>query len=198
MTSGKDTVSYFNQIAESWQRLAAIDPAAVAAALDALRLSKGSRVLDAGCGTGLMLTPLLSRLGNPGGTDTYGRVVGLDPARRMLAVAARRIRDPRLRLVCTSLCDYDGVDGPFDAILCSRILHLMDDPPAVLTRLAGWLKPGGRLVILHVLDEEEVTNPVVVTLEHALSGDKWTRPACERGTHWAVLAATRFGLEGLD
>jgi len=198
MTSGKDTVSYFNQIAESWQRLAAIDSAAVDAALDALRLSEGSRVLDVGCGTGLMLKPLLARLGSPVRDGTNGQVVGLDPARRMLAVAARRFRDPRLRLVCASLCDYDGDDGPYDAILCSRVLHLMDDPPAALTRLAGWLKPGGRLVILHEMGEKEVSDSVVATLEHALPGDKWTRPASVRGTHWAVLAATRFGLERLD
>ena len=148
MSSGKDSISYFNQIAESWQRLAAVDPVAVAVTMDALHLSGESHVLDVGCGTGTMLAPLLHRLGNPHSEGTDGRVVGLDPALRMLAVTARRFRDPRLRLVCTSLCDYDGGDGPFDAILCCRVLHHLEDPAAALTRLARWLKQGGRLAIL--------------------------------------------------
>ncbi len=47
----------------------------------ALHLSPGARVLDVGCGTGLNLAPVLSRIG------PAGRVLGVDRSDAMLAQA---------------------------------------------------------------------------------------------------------------
>ncbi|MBP7402129.1 MAG: methyltransferase domain-containing protein [Clostridia bacterium] len=140
------SVGHFNQIAEEWARLATIPDGVGEAALDALDLSAGSCVLDAGCGTGPLFAALLDRIGPD------GRAVGLDPARRMLAIAARRLRDPRLRLVCLHIGEYDGRDGPFDGILCCRTLHHLPDPDATVARMTGWLRPGGCLAVLHETD----------------------------------------------
>lgn len=192
MTSGKDSISYFNQIAESWQRFSTVDPAAAAATVDALRVPPGGRLLDVGCGTGPLFGPLLERLGGDGSCG-QGLLVGLDPARRMLAVAKRTHRDPRLRLVCATIEEYDGGDGPFDSILVSRVLHHLEDPAAAMTRLTGWLRPGGRLVVLDTREIGTTQEGGSDSCERALSVPGLVCCTESHGNGWSVWVMTKPG-----
>ncbi|KAJ0273070.1 hypothetical protein CBS470a_012414 [Colletotrichum nupharicola] len=45
--------------------------------------------------------------------------------------------------------------APFDVAIISMALHHLDDPPAMLVRLAAWLKPGGVLIAVEGIDVEE-------------------------------------------
>jgi 2-polyprenyl-3-methyl-5-hydroxy-6-metoxy-1,4-benzoquinol methylase len=144
MTS--DSVFHFNLVAEAWSRTAVPDAAVVDASLDAACMPAGACVLDAGCGPGLLLPFLLERVG------PTGRIVALDSARRMLAIAARRHGEARIRFVCSDLSAYDGLGGPFDTIVCCRFLHHMPDPLLSARKMAGWMRPEGRLLIMHELD----------------------------------------------
>ncbi len=192
MTSADDpTVAYFNQIAESWHRLSALPPAAAAAVLTALDIKAGQRVLDVGCGTGLLFAPLLARLG-PAETSDPGCLVGLDPARRMLAIAARAHRgETRLRLVCAALAGYNGDDGPFDAILACRVLPHLPDPGHAVGRLLDWLRPGGRLVICETWDENTAAPTPGTTLPPPPGG--WVCQPAATGSHWGVWMYRRPG-----
>lgn len=157
MTS--DSIPHFNQIAEVWARVAGLDPSVRDAALDAACIPAGGAVLDAGCGSGLLLPALLSRIGSG------GRIVALDGARRMLAIAARQTPDPRIRYVCLDLSDYDGGDGPFDTAVCCRLLLHLHDPATALARMAGWLRPDGRLVVFHEGERDEETAAQAASLQ---------------------------------
>ncbi len=192
MTSGKDKVSYFNQIAESWQRIASVDPVAAAVTVDALCVPPGGRLLDVGCGTGPLFGPLLERLGGVGSCG-QGLLVGLDPARRMLAVAGRTHRDPRLRLVCAAIEEYDGGDGPFDSILISRVLHHLEDPSSVVARLAGWLRPEGRLVILDTREPGSAQKDIPDTWDPARSVPGLVCCAESHGDGWEIWVLTTSG-----
>ena len=187
MISADDkNVAYFNQIAESWHRVSALPPAAVTAIMQALRIAPGQRVLDVGCGTGLLFPPLLARLGSRTAPDP-GYVVGLDPARRMLAIAARTHRDePRLRLVCASLSQYDGRDGPFDAILCCRVLSHLSASTQAVRQLLRWLSPSGRLVVFEMWEEDALT--AIKTKEAQLPPPPTGRDCCRAATghNWGL------------
>jgi len=102
------------------------------------RLAPGMRVLDAGCGTGL----LLSRL--PAGVA----LAGLDASERALEHARHRLDARRADLRRGALpADPAFPPASFDWILLTDVLEHLDDDSASLAVLRGLLKPGGRLLL---------------------------------------------------
>ncbi|MBV5243399.1 class I SAM-dependent methyltransferase [Mycolicibacterium sp. PAM1] len=125
-----------------WKRLAA-SGASVHGEADLiealLREGGGTRVLDAGCGTGRVAIELAAR-----GFD----VVGLDADPTMLETA--RAKAPRLRWIEADLVDTDGhLDETFDVVaLPGNVMIFLDrgTEAAVVAALARRLAPGGLLV----------------------------------------------------
>lgn len=102
------------------------------------RLEPGQRLLDAGCGTGL----LLSRL--PGDL----RLAGLDASERALEHARARLSSRESDLRAGSLPGAPGFDDEsFDWILLTDVLEHLEDDRASLAVLHGLLRPGGRLLL---------------------------------------------------
>ena len=61
------------------------------------------------------------------------------------------------------LCDaraWDGAGGPFDAVVLGEVLYYLDKPlvqeefEEALGRMAGWVAPGGRLLLAHGFADE--------------------------------------------
>jgi ubiquinone/menaquinone biosynthesis C-methylase UbiE len=102
------------------------------------------RILDIGCGTGVLLERVASAHG-------VGRLAGLDPSAPMLAVAARRLREagcPSPGLVQGASEAIPFAPGSFDLVVSSNSLHFWPDPGAGLLEIARVLGPGGRLLLL--------------------------------------------------
>lgn len=100
--------------------------------IDWLRPQPGEKVLDLGCGDGVLTADLIAN-----GVD----VVGVDASPRQIE-AARRRGIPALVV--------DGHELPFsaefDAVFSNAALHWMQRPDDVLTGVARALKPGGRFI----------------------------------------------------
>lgn len=102
-------------------------------------IPEGARVLDLGCGTGLLLSKL---------KPSHG--VGIDLSPRMIEIA--RQNHPDLHFVCGDFEDpavFDQIDGPFDVIVLSDAIGFVDDCQLVLKRLHRLCKPDTRLVIAY-------------------------------------------------
>ncbi len=119
---------------------------AVVAALDALGLQAGMRVLDAGCGAGVHL-PLMADLVGPG-----GMVVGLDIDSERVALA-RELCQPLMTTCAIELRVGDlhetPVDaGSFDLVWSSAVLHHEPAPVETLHHFRSLVRPGGLVAIL--------------------------------------------------
>jgi ubiquinone/menaquinone biosynthesis C-methylase UbiE len=107
------------------------------AAVQALDLKPGDRVLDIGCGTGLNFRDIAKAVG------PSGLVVGTDLSHGMLSEVERR---PNLRLVQAAASQEVFKPESFDAILSTYVISTILDEE-ILGPLCRALKPGGRLVI---------------------------------------------------
>ena len=100
----------------------------------------GAKVLDLGCGPGILLERFASA-----GCEVYG----VDSARQMLALAEQRV--PAARLALADLRDELPAEWGcgFRAIICTYAIHHIDDAEKVelVGRLLELLEPGGAVLI---------------------------------------------------
>lgn len=109
-------------------------------AIASLQPAPGTRVLDAGCGTGEVLEWLSSSV-QPGGV-----AVGLDLAAAH-TLAARRHAGPAALVLQGDLAHAPFADGQFDLVWCANTIHHLHDPLAGIHALARLLRSGGRIAI---------------------------------------------------
>ena len=103
-------------------------PALGAPVLELLAASAGERILDLGCGDGVL-------------TEKGATVVAVDAAPEMVAAARARGIDARV-MPGQNLT----FDGEFDAVFSNAALHWMRPPEDVLAGVLRALRPGGRFV----------------------------------------------------
>ncbi len=109
----------------------------------ALNLRAGERVLDMGCGMGLLTRELALAVG------PTGYVLGIDNSRPMLALAQRRCGDlGQIELKEGSVTAIPEPDNGLDAIACTQLLLYLPDVAQTIQEMHRVLKPGGRVAIV--------------------------------------------------
>lgn len=100
----------------------------------------GAKVLDLGCGPGVLLAPFAEA-----GCEVYG----VDSSRQMLALAERRVPTAHLDLADIRDGLPEGWGSGFAAITCTYAIHHIsdEDKVALVRRLLGLLEPGGAVLI---------------------------------------------------
>jgi 2-polyprenyl-3-methyl-5-hydroxy-6-metoxy-1,4-benzoquinol methylase len=98
----------------------------------ASELNSGKKVLEIGCGTGLF-TEIFA--------ETGADIIAVDISPELLQKAKSRNLPPTVHILEKRFEDCD-LDGPFDAILGSSILHHLA-VKAALAKIYELLKPGG-------------------------------------------------------
>ncbi len=118
--------------------LAAGDPAA------------GPMVIDVGTGSGVLAIDAAERW-------PEALVLGVDPSRGMLEMAARRAQragldHERVRWITAPAADLPLPDASMDLVVSSFAFQLVPDRPAALAEAWRILRPGGRLAFVTWLD----------------------------------------------
>jgi ubiquinone/menaquinone biosynthesis C-methylase UbiE len=97
------------------------------------------RVLDLGCGTGIVARLLRERLGGA------AQITGADVSPPMIAKA--RAVAPDVQWHEADAASLPFPDGSFDLVLCQQMLQFVPDRLAVLREVRRVLSPGGKLLL---------------------------------------------------
>ena len=156
----------------------------------------GARVLDVGCGAGLLSEALAGEGADVVALDLAPELI--DVARLHLLESGRRV-DYRLMPVETLAA---AEPASFDVVTCMEMLEHVPDPAAVVQACADLLKPGGRLFL-------STLNRTPLAFATAIVGAEYIARLLPRGTHdyrqfirpselGAWLRAAGLGLEDVS
>lgn len=108
--------------------------------LDQIGPARGLRILDVGCGDGL----LAIRLAQGG-----AQVTGLDASADMIAAARGRAKASGVEvgLIEGDASDLPCSDGHFDCVVSVSTLCFIADPRRAIREMVRVLQPGGRLIL---------------------------------------------------
>lgn len=186
-TVDPDEIARFEAMAEAWwdpegefRPLHRMNPCRLAYSVDqimaqhgrdprARRPFVGLRLLDIGCGGGLLAEPM-ARLG--------AEVVGADASGRNIAVA--RLHAERMGLsidyrTATAEALVEAGEG-FDAVLNMEVVEHVSEPQAYLDACARLVRPGGIMIVSTINRNAKSWAFAIVGAEHVL---RWL----PRGTH---------------
>ena len=142
---------------------------------DAVPLNRNMRVLDYGCGTGLLSFPL---------KDAVGDMLLADTSSGMLAVAAEKIAAHGAAQMQTAKLDLltDPLPaGSFDLIVTAMTLHHIPDTDRILRVFHDLLKPGGTLCIADLDHEDGSFHGIEVDVHHGFERDALAGRAARAG-----------------
>jgi SAM-dependent methyltransferase len=147
-------------------------------ALEICRFARGSRILDAGCGTGATLRQV-ARSGD------YA-VFGIDLSASLLAAAGSQ--GPGSRLIRGNLERLPFAGQSFDGIICECTLS-QTRTAAVLPEFGRVLRPGGQLILSDLYRKSPPKSPPAQAVENASLATKeqslaLLQAARFEATHW--------------
>ena len=183
----QDLARAFDAQAERFERAKVTRDAASLARLVAFAaFPPGSRVLDAGCGPGLVAEAFL---------DAGHDVLGVDLSGEMVRRARERCArfGARARFVQGSV--FDLAEGPFGASVSRNVLHHLESPAAFVARQASLVRPGGVVVALDLTgDPDPARNAWAQSIER--DRDRTHTRTLTPGEMLDLFASA--GLEGLS
>ena len=130
---------------------------------------KGLRMLDIGCGAGILSEPL-ARLG--------AEMVGADPSEENIAVASAHAEDNGIEVdYCATTAEALAAAGEtFDVVLAMEVVEHVNDVKEFVATCASMVKPGGLMIAATL-------NRTLKSFALAIVGAEYILRWLPRGTH---------------
>lgn len=136
----QDVITFFDSLASGWDADMIRNDEIIGKILDNVGVTAGTEVLDVACGTGVLLPDYLKR-----GVKS---VTAVDISPEMVKIAQRKFPEGNVHILCGDVEEIP-LEQRFDCIVVYNAFPHFPEPEKLICRLAGLLKPGGRLTIAH-------------------------------------------------
>ena len=141
--------------------------------LEQLRPQNGEAILDVGCGTGTFA--ILCKQRSP-----RARVVGLDPDREVLAIAAEKAKRAGVEVEWVHGYAHDAgrYDGEFDKAVSSLLFHQVraEDKRIGIEAMFRAVRPGGEVHIVDYCRQADRLMRTLFRIVQSLDGYETTQP----------------------
>ncbi len=141
-------MSHFNSQANQWDTPEKITQNKAYSELIKKHLShtSGIKILEVGCGTGLLGSQFLNH---------DNSLLGIDTSEGMLKVFSEKFNsNPLVSARLLNLEEEELNNEKFDLIISSMAFHHLKNPAKMLAKLSGYLNPNGLIAIID-LDQED-------------------------------------------
>ena len=147
--------------------------------LGLLGVAVDERVLDVGCGSGVVTREIAKRVG------ARGLAVGLDLSPALLVVARELAQEAdlgdRIEFREGSVLQLPFPDSSFDVVLCVTVLSHVPGGEAAIPELARVLRPGGRIGVFDIdtdmtafaHPDRVLTRRIIAAASDATAVDGW-------------------------
>jgi len=110
----------------------------------------GDRVLDVGCGSGVLVPMILERIGKS------GLLYEVDFAEKMIEVNRKLHDAANIRFFVSDAAEAPVDSSSCDIVLCFACFPHFEDKGKTLNSLVGMLKKGGTLAVVHFESSEGI------------------------------------------
>jgi ubiquinone/menaquinone biosynthesis C-methylase UbiE len=146
-----DNIKRFDDAAAQWEekpQRVLLARKVAEAIRHAIPLTETMRILEYGCGTGMLSRSLSPQVKN---------ILAVDTSPQMLEVLRQKAGAEKITNIETLSHDLSATplpDNRFDLVMSSMTLHHIPDTETVLHRLFATLKPGGFLAVADLVTED--------------------------------------------
>lgn len=142
---------YFESMAEEWDKtFTAEDIEILSFLIDSFNVKAGGKVVDLGCGTGVLFDMLRRKVGEE------GIVIGVDYCTSMVKKAHLNFPFPNVNEIDADVRMLPLVDEGFDLAVCFAAFAHFADPKIIMKEVSRVLKGGSEFHIIHLLGSQEL------------------------------------------
>lgn len=138
MLDQKEIQQFFDRLAPDWDADLVHDDAVIDRILTLGGVTDGCRVLDVGCGTGVLFPDYFAR---------GVQLTAIDVSPEMVRCAQAKF--PQAQVLCGDAAQFAFPPAAFDAVMVYNAFPHMADPQALFANAAAALRPGGRFTVAH-------------------------------------------------
>ena len=147
MICKSDVIGFFDRCAPTWDAEMVLDESKINTILDNAGVHRGSKVLDVGCGTGVLVPFYLGR--------GVSSVLGVDISPGMIRIARSKFTDAAVSFVCAD-AETGWFGSGFDCIVIYNAFPHFSDAGMLIGNLCTMLAEGGILTVAHSMSRERV------------------------------------------